>query len=144
MVAGMSTEIGTILRTLRQAAKMTQTALAREVTSQGLTITQQAIDRIERGLRSLRAEEAVKLAAVLDVNAGDLLQVTPERLSALQKLLGARAAGRRLRAQAAELERQLGDLAIEIEHADALEREASTALESLAGIVTPEPPLPGF
>lgn len=139
----MSTDIGTAVRTLRLAADVSQTGLARALVERGLTITQQAVDRIERGLRSLRVEEAAHIAAVLDVPAGDLVQVTPARLAALEQIVRARGARSRLLAEVEALAARQAELQQELAHAELLEREGRHELETLAGTAA-EPLLPGL
>lgn len=95
--------IGENLRVLRTSAEVTQTALAREMAARGTPFTQQAVDRVERGIRSLRAEEATLIADVLGVPVTVLLASDERGVRGYQHVLKWRAVERQRVAKEARL-----------------------------------------
>src|SRR4051794_21320934 len=64
---------GQIVRRLRRAADMSQAVIADELSARGVPMTQMQMSRLEAGTRPIRLNEAIALAEVFRIAAGDLL-----------------------------------------------------------------------
>jgi len=71
-------------RAFREELGMTQLQVAREMTARGIVMRQSTIAKIEAGLRPVRVNEAVMLAAVLRTSLAGLL-ADPARRDALSE-----------------------------------------------------------
>ncbi|QIK82635.1 helix-turn-helix domain-containing protein [Sanguibacter sp. HDW7] len=84
--------IGANIAKFRRLAGMSQAALAEKLEERGLPLAQSAIAKVELGKRSLRATEAVEIAAILgtDLNAlfGSPLEEAITRLRRLEAEAG--------------------------------------------------------
>jgi transcriptional regulator with XRE-family HTH domain len=123
---------GANLHVLRLCAEISQSALARELAARGVRFTQQAVDRVERGIRSLRVEEAVIVADVLGIQVSDLLATNPDRIAALMQLLRGRANERRLAPRVEQLAAELDEAQQQLAEARAMRQRAEIALDHLA------------
>lgn len=134
--------IGRNVRALREAAGWSQAELAALLTDLGLSgFYPQTILRIEKGQRALKLHEAVTLAALLDVTAEDLAQVSTTEVRAARLVRQLSSLANELTRDAAALGaclrelRELidsGDLSIETREA----AELMTTLYSINKIVS--------
>lgn len=126
--------IGANLHTLRTEAGISQTALAREMTARGAPLTQQAVDRIERGIRSARVEEAMLAAAILGIPVSGLVTKNADRIGALMRLLRGRVLERAHAARVGELAAELEQMRQVLKEAQAIEGEAQAVLDELGDV----------
>jgi transcriptional regulator with XRE-family HTH domain len=101
------------MRILREARKMSQTDLARELKARGLPFHQQTVQRIEMGERPLRLDEAFLIARVLNA---DVTTMTTTSSPAAREV---RSAVDRLRARSAtrgvDMGEDIGEWAEDVE-----------------------------
>lgn len=67
-------QFGARLRELREHYDLTQAALAKRLDDRGVKLDPSAIARLEKGLRSIRLNEAVTIASVMQMNVDELLR----------------------------------------------------------------------
>lgn len=71
----MSTALSDVLREARLAAQLTQMQTIKQLTSQGLEVSQSMLSAVENGSRSPNRELLVGLATVYGLDAHDLLRI---------------------------------------------------------------------
>lgn len=74
------------LRRLRANSGASLYALARDLSKQGPAFHQQQIDRIERGERTVRLNEAMGIAAYFNTSLDEMTRVPSERIDDLRKI----------------------------------------------------------
>jgi transcriptional regulator with XRE-family HTH domain len=90
--ADFNQRVGGNVRRFREAAGLSQTELAEQLTRRGYAFAQQGILKIEQGNRPLKAEELCVFAELLNVPLDALTAQPDERLAALEQLNSTEAA----------------------------------------------------
>lgn len=75
MNAVIEKKIGSNIRRLREAAKMTQDTLAAKLQVNGCDVTRSAIAKIEVGQRHLYPDEILLIKQILDVEYDDIFDL---------------------------------------------------------------------
>src|ERR1700720_1898610 len=71
-----------------RTAKMSQTELARQLSGRGLPFHQQTVQRIEKGERPLRLNEALEIAEILGSDPADMARPVTSDEQELQHAIG--------------------------------------------------------
>jgi transcriptional regulator with XRE-family HTH domain len=120
--------VGNNVRRFREAAELSQTDLAEQLTHRGYAFQQQGVVKIEQGHRKVSLEESHVIAELLNVPPEALTAQMDERLAALEDFNSAEAAAVRCDTERQGLQLKVNQLTAEIARYEQQRQQAAQRL----------------